>query len=75
MERVTGKRLPQIVSENLWAPMGAEEDANITVDVLGCGTASGGISASLRDYARFGNVYREDHLTAGYNSSCDTCKQ
>ena len=49
MERVTGKRLPQIISENLWAPMGAEEDANITLDTNGYGLACGGISASLRD--------------------------
>ncbi len=54
MERVTGKRLPQIISERLWVPMGAEEDANITVDSNGYGLACGGVSASLRDLARFG---------------------
>ena len=60
MERVTGKRLPQVISDYLWVPMGAEEDANITVDNLGCSTASGGISASLRDYARFGKLLLND---------------
>ncbi len=54
MERVTGQRLPQILSERLWQPLGCEEDASITVDAAGYGLACGGISASLRDMARFG---------------------
>lgn len=54
MERATGKRLPQILSERLWQPLGCAEDANITVDRAGYGLACGGISASLRDMARFG---------------------
>lgn len=60
MERVTGKRLPEIISDNLWKPMGAEDHANITVDKLGCSTASGGFSASLRDYARFGKLLLDE---------------
>lgn len=54
MERVAGKRLPQIISERIWQPMGAAEDADITVDRSGYGLACGGICASLRDMARFG---------------------
>ncbi len=54
MERVTGQRLPQILSERLWQPLGCAEDASITVDSSGYGLACGGISASLRDMARFG---------------------
>ena len=54
MERVTGQRLPQILSERLWQPLGCEDDASITVDRSGYGLACGGISASLRDMARFG---------------------
>ena len=54
MERVTGQRLPQILSERLWQPLGCAEDASITVDRSGYGLACGGISASLRDMARFG---------------------
>ena len=65
MERVTGIRLPQLISQLLWAPMGAEEDANITVDQHGCSTASGGISASLRDYARFGKLLLDKGMVEG----------
>ncbi len=54
MERVTGQRLTQIISERLWQPMGCADDASITVDPAGYGLACGGISATLRDMARFG---------------------
>ncbi|MGB8812139.1 MAG: serine hydrolase, partial [Paracoccaceae bacterium] len=54
MERVTGQRLPQIISERLWQPLGCAEDACITVDSSGYGLACGGINATLRDMARFG---------------------
>ncbi|MCB2109876.1 MAG: serine hydrolase [Defluviimonas sp.] len=57
MERVTGQRLPQILSERLWQPLGCAEDADISLDPLGYGLACGGISASLRDLARFGLAY------------------
>jgi CubicO group peptidase (beta-lactamase class C family) len=54
MERVTGQRLPEILSERLWQPLGCAEDASITVDRSGYGLACGGISVTLRDLARFG---------------------
>jgi CubicO group peptidase (beta-lactamase class C family) len=54
MERVTGKRLPQLVSEEIWQKMGAAESACFTVDPAGYALADGGFNACLRDYARFG---------------------
>jgi CubicO group peptidase (beta-lactamase class C family) len=54
MERVSGKRLPQLISELLWQPLGAEESANFTVDPAGYALAEGGFNACLRDYGRFG---------------------
>ncbi len=59
MERVTGKRLPQLVSEELWQKMGAEESACFTVDSVGYGLADGGLNATLRDYGRFGQLMLE----------------
>lgn len=59
MERVTGKRLPQLVSEELWQKMGAEESACFTVDSAGYGLADGGLNATLRDYGRFGQLMLE----------------
>ena len=54
MERVSGQRLPVILSQRLWQPLGCAEDASITVDRAGYGLACGGISVCLRDLARFG---------------------
>ena len=59
MERVTGKRLPQLVSEELWQKMGAEESACFTVDSAGYALADGGLNATLRDYGRFGQLMLE----------------
>jgi CubicO group peptidase (beta-lactamase class C family) len=57
MERASGKRLPQLVSELLWQPMGAAESACFTLDPAGYALADGGLNATLRDYARFGSIY------------------
>ncbi|MES1152733.1 MAG: serine hydrolase [Dongia sp.] len=54
MERVTGKRLPQLVSEEIWQKIGAEESGCFTVDPAGYALADGGFNACLRDYGRFG---------------------
>ena len=59
MERAAGKRLPEIVSDEIWSPMGAEESASFTVDRAGSALADGGFNACLRDYARLGLLYLE----------------
>ena len=56
MERVTGKRLPQIISEELWQKLGMEESGCFTVDRAGYAIADGGFNATLRDYGRFGQM-------------------
>jgi CubicO group peptidase (beta-lactamase class C family) len=56
MERVTGKRLAQIISEELWQKLGAEESACFTIDPAGYALADAGFNATLRDYARFGQM-------------------
>jgi CubicO group peptidase (beta-lactamase class C family) len=57
IERAAGQRLHELISSELWQPMGAEFDAEITVDRRGNPMADGGISATLRDLARFGLLY------------------
>jgi CubicO group peptidase (beta-lactamase class C family) len=59
MERVTGMRLAQIVSELLWQKLGVEESACFTVDQAGYALADGGFNATLRDYGRFGQMILE----------------
>ena len=57
IERAAGERLHELISRELWQPMGAEFDAEITVDRYGNPMADGGVSATLRDLARFGLLY------------------
>ncbi|HIM05044.1 MAG TPA: class C beta-lactamase-related serine hydrolase, partial [Gammaproteobacteria bacterium] len=56
MERVTRTRLAELVSRELWQPLGAQEDACFTVDSAGYPLADGGFNATLRDYSRFGQM-------------------
>ena len=59
IERVTGKRLPQLLSEEIWQKAGMEESACMTVDSAGFALADGGLNATLRDYGRFGQMILE----------------
>jgi CubicO group peptidase (beta-lactamase class C family) len=62
MERATGRPYPDLLSEHLWQPMGAETDAEITIDAAGYALADIGLSCSARDLARLGEVLRRDGL-------------
>ena len=55
--RVSGQSYASFMSNELWRKMGAEYDANITIDDEGTALADGGLSSSLRDYARFGQLF------------------
>jgi CubicO group peptidase (beta-lactamase class C family) len=57
ISKVTGQDLSTFLSNALWQPMGAEADASITIDHEGTGLADGGLNATLRDYARFGQLF------------------
>jgi CubicO group peptidase (beta-lactamase class C family) len=61
MERMTGRRLPDLIEAELWSRIGAKHDACISVDRSGYGLAQGGFNATLRDFARFGLL----HLNMG----------
>ena len=51
VERATGRRYADLISELIWRPMGAARSAYITVDRLGAPRAAGGICATVRDLA------------------------
>jgi CubicO group peptidase (beta-lactamase class C family) len=55
-ERVSGVRLADLISALIWQPIGAEHDGEITCDPLGSAIPDGGISATARDLARFGQM-------------------
>ncbi len=54
LEKVGQARFSDLVARELWQPMGAERDAEVTVDSHGNALADGGISATLRDTGRVG---------------------
>ena len=58
IRRVTGKSIGQNLSERIWSKLGMEQDAYFTVDSVGNEFAGGGLNASLRDMARFGEMLR-----------------
>lgn len=57
IERAGGARLADLITRELWGPMGAEFDAEVTVDGHGNAMADGGVCATLRDLARFGQLF------------------
>lgn len=65
MECVTGTRLADLVSRELWVPLGAQESACFTVDSAGYALADGGFNATLRDYARFGLMHQNGGVGNG----------
>jgi CubicO group peptidase (beta-lactamase class C family) len=60
LRAATGKPVTQYLEEKIWQPIGAENDASWILDVSGQETGHGLISASLRDWARFGRLLAND---------------
>jgi hypothetical protein len=60
MKRVTGIALQDMLSERIWSQIGCEEDGYLTVDTIGVAMGGGGLSATLRDLCRFGELMRCD---------------
>ena len=56
MERATHKDLCQLLSEDLWAKLGAEQDAYMLLDHHQQAYSSAGFNATLRDLGRFGEM-------------------
>jgi CubicO group peptidase (beta-lactamase class C family) len=54
IERASGERYADLMSELVWKPVGAERSAYITVDRLGAPRCAGGMCATVRDLARVG---------------------
>jgi CubicO group peptidase (beta-lactamase class C family) len=64
-ERACARPYAELISEYLWAPLGAECDAYITVDAHDAMRAAGGICVTPRDLARFGEMIRRRGVADG----------
>jgi CubicO group peptidase (beta-lactamase class C family) len=66
VEAATHKSLAQYLSEKVWKPWGMESDATWWAESPGgTGFGGGGMSATLRDYARFGLFAMNDGVING----------
>jgi CubicO group peptidase (beta-lactamase class C family) len=61
-ERAAGQPMAALISELIWAPMGAEYDALMLHDGLGTAVHDGGLCATARDVARFGQMLLDGGL-------------
>jgi len=60
ISRVTGKSIPQLLSERIWQPLGTHHDGYYQVDGAGIAFAGGGFNCNLRDAAMFGEMIRNN---------------
>ena len=65
-ERAGGTRMADLISALIWQPMRAERDGEITCDPLGSAIHDGGVSATARDLARFGQLLVDDGRAGGH---------
>ncbi len=61
-EKVTGQKYTDLVSERIWKPMGASSNAYVCLSEKGIPWYHGGISATLRDLARFGILFTKSEI-------------
>lgn len=56
LRSATGKDLYTLMQERLWSKLGVESDSYYLTDGFGVAFALGGVNATSRDYARFGQM-------------------
>lgn len=65
LEVATGRSYIDLMSGDLWSQLGMEHDAAIVMDVAGFPFAGGGMTATLRDLARYGLAHLENGVVDG----------
>jgi CubicO group peptidase (beta-lactamase class C family) len=60
LARVHNRPYVEVLSEQIWSRIGAEHSARILLDPIGTPVASGGLNATARDLARFGQLLLDD---------------
>jgi CubicO group peptidase (beta-lactamase class C family) len=59
-EQAAGARMPELISDLLWSRLGVEHDADISIDSTGAAVHDGGLSTTMRDLARFGQMLLDE---------------
>ncbi|UVK53839.1 beta-lactamase family protein [Mesorhizobium sp. AR02] len=65
IQGASGQRFPDLASERLFQPLGARQDAYVTVDRAGTPRTGGGINMTPRDLARIGEMMRQGGVANG----------
>lgn len=65
ISRITGKSIPQLLSEKIWQPLGTHHDGYYQVDGAGIAFAGGGFNCNLRDAAMFGEMIKNNGFFNG----------
>ncbi len=65
VERATGKKFAEYLGEKIWAPLGMEHDALVSLDKTGSAKQYGGISATPIDIAKLGKLYLHNGIWNG----------
>ena len=65
LERASGTDFATLLSREVWQPMGAGDDAYITLDRLGAPQTDGGLCVTTRDLARFGQLHLQNGVIDG----------
>jgi len=60
IERASNRKFVEVMGGEIWSRLGAEHDAQISVDYKGSPVANGGFVITLRDLARFGQMVLDD---------------
>lgn len=70
-ERASGQPMAELLSTHIWGPMGAECDARLVCDGEGTAMHDGGLSATARDVARFGQLLLDGGTAPSSDGSRD----
>ncbi len=65
LRAVTNQSLTDYLSERLWQPLGTDGDGYYLTDGEGVAFALGGLNMQTRDYARFGELFRNGGSWSG----------
>src|ERR1043165_8625496 len=57
IEKVTGRAVYDVLCERIWSKIGAESEAQLLVNRRGIAIAHAGLTATLRDVAKFGLLF------------------
>ena len=65
IEKLTGNSFADVLSDEIWSRIGAENDGLVTVNESGIAAVHGGIIGNVRDVARFGLLFTPSHAALG----------